>query len=52
MKYTAPSILTTKSAGIAIQNGRDVAAKMSPTQLDSATPIRFLSTTSAYEADE
>jgi hypothetical protein len=52
MKYTAPSILTTKSAGVAIQSGTDVNAKMRPIQLDSASPQPFLSTTAAYEADE
>jgi len=52
MKYTAPSILTTKSAGVAIQSGRIVAAKMQQIHLDSASPQPFPSTTSAYEADE
>jgi hypothetical protein len=52
MKYTAPTILTAKSAGVAIQSGTDVNAKMQQIQLDSAFPQPRLSTTAAYEADE
>jgi hypothetical protein len=52
MKYTAPSILTAKSAGVAIQTGTNVNAKMQHIQLDSAFPQPLPSTTAAYEADE
>ena len=52
MKYTAPHILTTKSASAAIQTGTNLAAKMQHIQLDSVQPRVNFSTTSAYEADE
>jgi hypothetical protein len=48
MKYSAPRILTTKNAGITIQNGTDPNNKNAPV-MDLAGGI---STNPAYEADE
>jgi hypothetical protein len=49
MKYTAPSILTTKSAGVAIQTGDG--PDKNGIVLDSASP-QMPSASAAYEADE
>jgi hypothetical protein len=49
MKYTAPSILTTKNAGDAIQNGTDPNSKAG-VQIDNA--FHLPSNNPAYEADE
>jgi hypothetical protein len=50
MKYTAPSILTTQNAGVAIQDGTDPNQK-STGGPDNANP-QGLSPNPAYEADE